>query len=170
LPAEYYGFGFDFLGLDYAKVRDADNLVKNEEKENEIIGSGNNNRLMVWKHNPDTGDYDIQFVSRDLGGFTEGVNAADIDGISGNEVIVGASFVSLSVFSFDPSDDTYVEQISIPFSGGFSSLETADLDEDGKAEIVVSLGQWIFDLVGTLEDGFLHQTYYGSFCSTLEIK
>ena len=74
------------VAIDYAKVRNADNIPGNE-----IVAGGNNNRLMIWKYNNMTeeGEYDLVFITEeDLGGFTQGVNAGDIDDDGLNEVII----------------------------------------------------------------------------------
>jgi hypothetical protein len=74
------------VAIDYAKVRNADNIPGNE-----IVAGGNNNRLMIWKYNNMTeeGEYDLVFITEeDLGGFTQGVNAGDIDDDGLNEAII----------------------------------------------------------------------------------
>jgi hypothetical protein len=175
IPVEYYGSRMDFLGLDYAKVRDCDNVEDDAGVlDNEIVGSGNNGRFMIWKYNPGSSEYEyeLRFVSGYLGGFTEGIDVGDLNGDALNEVIVGVSFGSLYVFSYSPETGDYYENNSVSISSGIMGLETRDLDNDGRDEIALSAGGLnIFDFIGTnLETGFLEQTYFSIFCSTLEIR
>lgn len=166
------------LYMDYAKVRDADNTQMAEgRKDNEIVCGGNNNRLMIWKYNKETGVYDSVFVSEDLGGFTEGVDVGDFNGDSANEIVAGARDIGLLyLFSFNLASNTY-EQVHVTDVGTIhlSDLVTGDPDFDGSDEICVGqhqgLGFKIFDFVGEdISNGRLHETYSSPYGHYLEIK
>jgi hypothetical protein len=155
VPIEYYRPGYDWLGIDYAKVRDADNFVGGDnEKDNEIVAGGTNNRLMIWKYNKNTGLYEIQFISEDLGGFTMGVDAGDIDGDESNEVITVDS-VNNNIYRFNyiggsTIESTY-ERVVIFSSDHYVAYPTlGNLDNDPEDEIVVRVPLHILDFDGTL--------------------
>jgi len=143
--------------IDIAKVRDADN-----DDFNEIIGGGTSNALNVWKYIG--GAYVNVFLGDDLGGYTQGVGAGDVNGDGDNEIILGSSMGSdyskLCVFQFlfvDP--DNYIYQLeplnSIPISG-VDKLTVGDVDGDGIDEIVLGFkGITVFDF----ESGNLKETY-----------
>lgn len=150
------------FNIDQAKVRDADN-----DGINEIIGGGTSNRLNIWKYSHSDGAYVNVFLSEDLGGFTQGVDAGDIDGDTYNEVVVGTSGMGgngmVYVFEYDSSMDTYVIRDSISCSG-VGTLSVGDIDHDGKDEIVVGTvhGITVFDF----DNGRLKYTYsfpYGGY-------
>jgi hypothetical protein len=117
--------------IDYAKVRDADNLPGNE-----IVAGGNNNRLMIWKYDPEGAyKYDLVFVSTDLGGFTQGVDAGDIDGDEQNEVIT-LDISSDNIYRFDYIIGTY--QLAEPiYQIPISYLALGSIDADSQDEIFV---------------------------------
>ena len=173
IPSEYYQAGFDWLNLDYARVRDADNIVDEfGNKGNEIVGGGNNDRLMIWKYDKQTGDYDLQFVSEDLGGFTQGVDAGDVDADGFNEVVIGSLRTgsakkrvpgNLCIFTFNGV--RYVKADSFPLDLDVSNLGLGDLDYDGRAEIALSCipdpGLRIFDFIGSAGTGDIRLAYGG---------
>jgi hypothetical protein len=135
-----------FLGIDTAIARDADNMPGNE-----IIAGGNNNRLMIWKYNLLSSSYEIKFISEDIGGITQGFEVGDIDGQSGNEIIVGDQprfrDPALHIFKFGVS--TYSEVYSQTIAHSILSMEIGDVDNDGAPEIVVgSVGTKIYEFVG----------------------
>jgi len=143
--------------IDQAKVRDSDN-----DGYNEIVGGGTSNKLNVWEYID--GVYVNVFLSEDLGGFTQGVDAGDIDGDTYNEVIVGSS-EAIYVFEYDFVKDTYpiIDSISV---SGVGRLEVGDLDNDGKDEIASSgKGITVFDFI----DCLLKYTYNFPHAYYLEI-
>jgi len=120
--------------IDYAKVRDADNIGGNE-----IIAGGNNNKLMIWKYDDEgTGNYDLVFTSEDLGGFTQGVDAGDIDGDGLNEVIT-LSTKNEEIHRFDYDDDTgtYKKDVEFIYQIPLSYLALGNIDSDPHDEIVI---------------------------------
>jgi len=173
IPPEDYGAGFDMLGLDYARVRDADNAIDEyNKKDNEIVGGGNNDRLMVWKYNKDTQAYDLKFVSADLGGFTQGVDAGDINGDGQNEVVVGSCRTgqgrkrtpgNLCIFTFNGASYVMVNSFGLEFDLG--DLGLGDLDNDGRAEIAFSAvpppSLRIYDFIGQVGAGNIQLAYGG---------
>jgi hypothetical protein len=180
IPPEYYGEGFSWLGLDYARVRDADNLQDDYgNKDKEIVGGGNNDRLMIWKFNKGTGEYDLKFVSADLGGFTQGVDSGDIDGDQQNEVVIGSCSTGqgkkriparLSVFIFNGT--SYILKNScdlVNFDPG--DLGLGDLDNDMRAEIAFwgFGGLRIYDFMGQVGSGNI-QLAYSADGAGLEIR
>jgi hypothetical protein len=178
IPPEYYGqYG---LGLDYARVRDADNVVDGfGNKDNEIVGGGNNDRLMIWKYNKETGDYEWKFVSEDLGGFTQGVDAGDIDGDGQNEVVIGSCSsgqvrktrtpARLCIFTFN--GENYVLRNSFELgSTPINDVRLGDLENDGRAEIALGTsGLRIYDFIGQVGAGSIRLAYAGE-GSGLEIR
>jgi len=172
IPPEYWNpdLSYFFLGIDVTKVRDADN-----DGLNEIIAGGNNNRLMIWKYNEASGNYETVFISEDLLGNTPGVGAGDIDGDGENEVVAATSSLSdnnfLYVFKYVGEGIGYLIVNSILCDGSSIGLSVKDLDQDGKAEIVsATKGITIYDLIGSdLFSGYLVKTYNCVFGSCLEI-
>jgi hypothetical protein len=181
VPSEFWQPGYDMLGLDYARVRDADNAIDaSGNKDNEIVGGGNNDRLMVWKYNKLSGDYDLKFVSEDLGGFTQGVDAGDIDGDGSNEVVIGSCRTGqgkkrapgrLFIFSFNGLDYELADSFDLGFDP--SNLCLGELDNDGRPEIAFWAGAFpslrIFDFIGQVGTGNV-QLAYGGDGSGLEIR
>jgi len=165
------------LYIDYAKVRDADSIQMAEgQRDYEIVCGGNNNRLMIWKYNKETGIYESVFVSEDLGGFTEGVDVGDFNGDSACEIVVGAREMGLIyLFSFNPASNTY-EQVHVTDAGtiNLSDITAGDPDFDGEDEICVGqhmLGFKIYDFLGEdISSGRFHEAYSSPYGHYLEIK
>ena len=167
IPSEYWNPNLSrpFLGIDVAKVRDADN-----DGFNEIIAGGNNNRLMIWKYNYlGNGEYDKVFIGEDLGGFTPGVGAGDVDGNGYNEVIIGAQIdypnAAIFVYEYDPNSNTYVI-IDSALCITFGAVACADLDGDLIDEMVLSSqGVKVFEYI----NHELVETFNCAYGSSLEI-
>ncbi len=125
-----------FLGMaDVAKVRNVD-----EYPDNEILVSGNNNKVMIWKH--DGSMYRLVAVSQDLGGFTQGVDAGEIDpNLPGNEIATAASGPTGSsigyVLKFSGGAIQILSSVAIPRSTEYVCAK--DLDGDGLCEIGISI-------------------------------
>ncbi len=136
--------------IDYAKVRDADN-----DGDNEIVGGGTSNKLNVWEYT--NGSYGNVFLSEDLGGFTQGIDAGDVDGDGKNEVIAGAAgdVNKIYVFKYNESVGTYEMIDSVSCSGGVGRLSTGDLDNDNKDEIAASVsGITVFEYSPNLKSTY----------------
>jgi hypothetical protein len=130
--------------IDVAKVRDIDNALGNG---NEIIASGNNNKLMVWKY--EDGVYKFEASSDDLGGFTQGVDAGDVDGDGANEIVTAATGNPNSkLYVFNYTGGSFEKITSLTINGDTGQLRTIDLDKDGTCEIaLVNNGLSIFELI-----------------------
>jgi len=130
---EQTGESVGISGLDYTKVRDADN-----DGLNELVAGGNNSTLMIWEYNPVTSAYDNIFISYDLGGFTQGVDAGDIDGDGLNEIVVGTTGDNPMIYILKYDSGTWVDVGSISLAeDGCTQLSVGDLDGDGMDEIAV---------------------------------
>ncbi|MGB3863784.1 MAG: VCBS repeat-containing protein [Candidatus Aminicenantaceae bacterium] len=167
IPSEYLPNEIDFMGIDVARARDVDN-----DEFNEIIAGGNNNRLMIWKYNDNSNNgYDYEFVwaSEDLGGFTQGVDAGDLDGFGDIEIAVAASFYNDTLYIFKYTGENKYQIVnSIARDGADVGLSVADFDGDGKDEIVSSTqGITVYEL-----DDFdqLVKTYNSVFGGFLKIN
>jgi len=141
------------LMIDCARPRDVDNVEGNE-----IVAGGNNNKLMIWKYID--GSYKSVFVSEDLGGWTPGVDAGDINGDGYNEVIVGADQVS-RIYVFRFNSGVYENLNSIYFDNGTADVRVGDIDHDGRDEIVVVKSDLkVFDFFGDdIMSGYLELTF-----------
>jgi len=174
VPLEYWDPDISTLGIDVVRVRDADNVINESgERDNEIIAGGNNSRLMVWKYNDDTGHYELVFISDDLFGLTQGVDAGDIDGDGENEIAIASSYEDnlLYLFKYLGAGVGYQRVYSIPREGPEIGLSVGDLDGDGKAEIIsTTQGITIYEFIGPdIFSGYLMKTYNCAFGSYLEI-
>ena len=144
-PVTVYAKGQTMLAMDYARTRDADNDGKNE-----IVGGGNNNRLMVWKWDALTLGYKVVFVSGDLGGFTQGVDVGDLDGNGTKEIVIGSFSGPGKLYVFEFSGSTYFQRNFVTLDGGVVDLRTGDLDSDGRDEVtLIAKGLKIYDFNGT---------------------
>jgi len=172
IPPEYWNISI--LGIDVVRIRDVDNVINEYgERDNEIIAGGNNNRLMIWKSNNATGNYDSVFISDDLLGFTQGVDAGDIDGDGENEIAIASSYDdnTLYLVKYLGAGVGYQIVNSISREGPEIGLSVGDLDGDGRAEIFsTTMGITIYDFIGSdIFAGFLVKTYNCRYGLYLEI-
>jgi hypothetical protein len=117
--------------IDVAVVRDSDT-----DGLYEIVAGGNNNKLMIWKYID--GVYRSVFVSGDLGGYTQGVDAGDIDGDGENEIVIASSYDHDALYIFKYVEGNYMLVNSILQDGPNIGLSIEDLDLDERGEIVSS--------------------------------
>jgi len=164
-PIDVLNKGIPFLGIDVAKVRDADNVTDEfGNRDNEIIAGGNNNRLMVWKYDKFLDEYKSVFISDDLGGFTPAVEAGDVNDDGDNEIIVGTQhpeyFLYVFKLVFNNGDSPTYELLpiySMLRDCGLSKLTLGNLDVDEADEIFAHGrdGMTVYDFV----EGQLEKTY-----------
>lgn len=155
--------------VNMARVRDLDPSAGNG---NEIIGGGNFSRVAIWKFNDSTETYDLEFLSDDVGGFTEMVDAGDVDGDGAPEVVVRQA-VEHKLLVFDLDHQTGAWQMSstpigeVAVQTGTLELAVADLDGAGVAEIATADGGLtIFEFVA----GEFLATFNSAFGGKLAIR
>ena len=135
---------WDTSSLNGAVVRDADN-----DGLKEIIGGGDGDQLLVWKHI----DGIYKKVYSYAFGDTTNVDAGDVDGCGLNEVIVccGGFGATLYVFdlTFDAQSNTYALTLRASLSGIFrgESFTLGNMDGDCCQEIFI--GSIVYDFDGT---------------------
>lgn len=164
-PIDVLNKGIPFLGIDVAKVRDADNVIdESGDRDNEIIAGGNNNRLMVWKYDDSDEEYKSVFISDDLGGLTPAVEAGDVNYDGDNEIIVGTQYPEYFLYVFKlvfNNDDSPTYELFPIYSMlrdcGLSKLTLGNLDGDEADEIFAHGrdGMTVYDFV----DWQLEKTY-----------
>jgi hypothetical protein len=85
VPSSLWGKGMSYCGVTYMRIRNADNL--GDVDKNEIIATGNNQRLMVWKY--DGSEYRLTSWSDEMTGtMAYGIDSGDLDGNGFNEVVI----------------------------------------------------------------------------------
>lgn len=152
VPSSLWGQGMSYCGVPYVRVRNADNVAGNE-----IIATGNNQRLMVWKY--DGAGYRLVSWSQELvASMACGIDSGDLDGDGESEVVIdlwGARKypARLVVLAFE--NGGWVVRISYnSFYGDQRDLLLADPDADGSPEVAVNNhgipgGLKILEFVGT---------------------
>ena len=166
----------DGVFIDVAKVRDLD---PNKGNGNEIVAGGNFSRLAIWKYGYKQGDeepgYHLEFLSDDLGGFTQYVDAGDVDGDGDLEILVDASqTLTLHLFDFDFGNQADLDwsQFSVTpvrrEGGGVSGIAFADFDGDGRDEAVVDT--WGISIYELDDDGDFQATFTSAYGGPLEIR
>jgi len=126
----------------------------NGDGENEIVASGNGSCFTVYKARkewePPNYVYPVLYQSEDLGGYTQGLEVADIDGDGKNEVLVGVAPMGKEkkdhIYVFEKSGGSITPGItklslrqafSMPLeSSGIPGFAVGDADNDGRNEVV----------------------------------
>jgi FG-GAP-like repeat len=174
LPADscdVLGYKTENLFIDWARIRDSDNVVLPDgRKDNELVCGGNNDRLMIWKYDDDVQKFRLKFVSEDLGGFTQSIEVGDFDGDGTKEAVAGSFYGQIYVFQY--SSEGY-RQVFHGYAGSayLTGISVGDADGDGIDEICASttygaeMNLRILDVVGGYPTGSLNLTWihpYGS--------
>jgi hypothetical protein len=163
VPSSLWEPGATYTGVTYLRVRDADNLAGTE-----IIATGNNQRLMVWKY--DDSGYRLTSWSDPLppGTMAYGIDSGNLDGDSLNEVVIslwgGRKYPArLVVLSYEAGkwitkntyNSYYVDQ---------RDLRMGDLDGDLRPEVALNNGGdpeglKVLIFIGTLAGGTFQEVY-----------
>jgi hypothetical protein len=136
--------------VDVVRVADV-----NGDGENEIVASGNGACFTVYKarklrESSTNFVYPVLYQSEDLGGYTQGLEIADIDGDGKNEVLVGVSPMGKEnkdhIYVFEKSGGTKTPGIttlslrqtfSMPLeSSSIPGFVVGDADNDGRNEVI----------------------------------
>lgn len=134
--------------VDVVKAADIDG-----DGQNEIVASGNGGCFTVYKarklRESANFVYPVLYQSEDLGGYTQGLEIADIDGDKKNEILVGATLPSSNkenVFVFERSGGISTPAITklslrLAFSMAHESSSipgfvVGDADNDGRNEVI----------------------------------
>lgn len=127
--------------------------------QNEIVASGNGGYFTIYKarRNRDergSFEYPVIFQSEYLGGYTQGLQVADIDGDGMNEILVGAAPPPKSkqdnIFVFERrtgpgsgspwlgrANSTFAKTFSMPLeSSNIPGFVVGDADNDGRNEVI----------------------------------
>jgi hypothetical protein len=138
VPLEEYGDA-DVLNLTHVRVRDVDDLPGNE-----IISTGTNERLMVWRWQ--NGAYEWVTAGPDLiGNMAYGLDCGDVDGDGTDEIVIGVWSIRAGRIRL-PS-----RIVALAYSGGaytvtntcnvdyyyIHDVRVEDLTGDGRAEVIV---------------------------------
>jgi hypothetical protein len=132
LPPEVAGSA---SGLSLVKLADLDPALQNG---NEVIGTGNFGRVIIWKYAKESDTYRTTYVSDQLPDSAWALATGDIDGDGTQEIMVGTTNMD-TMFIYKNSGAGWHQQSSFSVSGctiGLDSIHAGDVDGDGKAEIV----------------------------------
>jgi hypothetical protein len=139
VPSSLWEPGATYAGVTYLKVRDADNLAGRE-----IIATGNNQRLMVWKY--DGGGYRLISWSDPLppGTMAYGIDSGNLDGDNLNEVVIslwgGKKYPArLAVLSYE-GDKWITKNAYNSYYADQRDLRLGDLDGDLRPEVALNNG------------------------------
>ena len=154
VPSSLWEPGATYAGVTYMRVRNADNSDGNE-----IIATGNNQRLMVWKY--DGSGYRLTSWSDPLppGTMAYGIDSGNLDGDSLNEVVIslwgGKKYPArLVVLSYE-GDKWVVKNAYNSYYGDQRDLRLGDLNGDLRSEVALNNGS---DPQG-LEDPRVHRLF-----------
>jgi hypothetical protein len=163
VPSSLWEPGATYAGVTYLRVRDADNLAGKE-----IIATGNNQRLMVWKY--DGSGYRLTSWSDPMppGTMAYGIDSGNLDGDSLNEVVIslwgGKKYPArLAVLAYEGGkwvtknfyNSYYVDQ---------RDLRMGDLNGDNLPEVALNnggdpQGLKVLIFIGTLVGGTFQEVY-----------
>jgi len=139
VPLEEYGDA-EVLNLTHVRVRDVDDLPGNE-----IISTGTNERLMVWRWQ--NGAYEWVTAGPDLvGNMAYGLDCGDVNGDGTDEVVIGvwsirAGRVRLPsrvvALACGGTGYTVANTYNSDY-GPIQNLRVADLTGDGSAEVILN--------------------------------
>ena len=139
VPSSLWEPGATYAGVTYMRVRNADNSDGNE-----IIATGNNQRLMVWKY--DGSGYRLTSWSDPLppGTMAYGIDSGNLDGDSLNEVVIslwgGKKYpASLVVLSYE-GDKWITKNTYNSYYVDQRDLRMGDLNGDLRPEVALNNG------------------------------
>jgi hypothetical protein len=125
--------------MNFVKVVDLDPSLQNG---NEVIGTGNFGRIVLWKYAQGSGTYQTTYVSDQLPNQAWALDAGDVDGDRSLEIIVGTDYPESGlgrIFVYKNAGGSWRQYDSFSTSACEVLLDTihaGDVDGDGKAEIV----------------------------------
>jgi hypothetical protein len=163
IPSTLWASGMTYAGMACQRICDVDN-----DTFNEVIATGNNQRLMVWKYN--NGAYEMVSWSPELiASMAYGLDCGDLNGDGSAEVVMdlwGAKKypARLVVLANDATGWPVKNSYSTNY-GDQRDLRMGDLDGDGLPEVVMNnhgtpAGLKIFKFIGSsLSSGTFQEVY-----------